>query len=184
MEASYSSKDLWESAGVAGLVLGLVSIAYLAIGQLLSFETESVGLSVLTNVLAFVLWIAKFAGCILLMKYFMTKFCAAYPGAGNQDSFKFGVCAALLSALIYSAAYFAFVSFINPEMISEAMDMAMSSYSSMLDSNSLAMLENMKGNFPKIVFFSNLIYCFLFGTILSAILSRNIPSKDPFADNR
>jgi hypothetical protein len=31
-------------------------------------------------------------------------------------------------------------------------------------------------------FFTNLIYCFLFGVVLSAILSRNIPSRNPFAD--
>ena len=37
-------------------------------------------------------------------------------------------------------------------------------------------------NLPQITFISNLIYCFLYGMILSFILSRNIPSKDPFAD--
>ena len=52
----------------------------------------------------------------------------------------------------------------------------------MLDSNSLAMLEKMEGSYPQISFFSNLIYCFLFGTVLSAILSRDIPSRDPFSN--
>jgi hypothetical protein len=35
---------------------------------------------------------------------------------------------------------------------------------------------------PQITFFSNLIYCTAYGTVLSFILSRNIPSRDPFAD--
>ena len=30
-------------------------------------------------------------------------------------------------------------------------------------------------------FFINLFYCFIYGTILSAILSRNIPPRNPFA---
>ena len=41
----------------------------------------------------------------------------------------------------------------------------------------------MMGNMPQITFFSNLIYCFFFGTILSFILSRNVPSRNPFADH-
>ena len=184
MEASYSRNELWESAGVAGLALGFVSIAYLALGQLLSIGTPSVALSVLISILSFILWAGKLVLCIFLMKYFMKKFCSAHPGCINQDSFKFGVCTALLSALIYSAAYFAFVSFISPESIKESFDAAMSSYSSMMDSNSIAAIESMEENFPMIAFFSNLIYCFLFGTILSAILSRNIPSRDPFAEDR
>ena len=52
----------------------------------------------------------------------------------------------------------------------------------MLDSNSMAMLEKMEDAYPQIAFFSNLIYCFLYGTVLSAILSRNIPTRDPFAN--
>ena len=35
---------------------------------------------------------------------------------------------------------------------------------------------------PQFTFVWTLIYCAAFGTILSSILSRNIHSKDPFAD--
>ena len=37
---------------------------------------------------------------------------------------------------------------------------------------------------PQVMFFSNLVYCFLYGTVLSAVLSRNIPPRDPFARKR
>ena len=57
----------------------------------------------------------------------------------------------------------------------------MQMYSSMMDSNSMAMLEKMEDSYPQILFFSNLIYCFIYGTVLSAILSRSIPKNDPFA---
>jgi hypothetical protein len=52
----------------------------------------------------------------------------------------------------------------------------------MMDSNSLSMVDSYLERLPEITFISNLIYCFAFGTVLSAILSRNIPSTDPFAD--
>ena len=60
-------------------------------------------------------------------------------------------------------------------------DQVMQMYSGMLDSNSLTMMENMRASYPQIAFFSQLIYCFLYGTLLSFILSRYIP-KDPFAN--
>jgi hypothetical protein len=51
----------------------------------------------------------------------------------------------------------------------------------MMDSNTLAQTEKMLDNMSSITFFSNLIYCSIYGILLSGILSRMIPSKDPFA---
>ena len=48
----------------------------------------------------------------------------------------------------------------------------------MMTSEAMEALENT--NMERVSFFTNLIYCFIFGTILSAILSSNIPSKNPF----
>ena len=50
-----------------------------------------------------------------------------------------------------------------------------------LDSNSLQMMDSIKENMPTITFFSQLIYCFTFGLILSLIVSRGIPPRNPFA---
>ena len=44
------------------------------------------------------------------------------------------------------------------------------------------LMETYMEKLPQITFFSNLIYCTAYGTVLSFILSRNIPSRDPFAD--
>jgi len=52
----------------------------------------------------------------------------------------------------------------------------------MMDSNALSQIDKTMENLPQITFVSNLIYCFLYGTVVALILSRNIPSKDPFAD--
>lgn len=174
MEKSFSRKDLWDAAGKAGLVLGLVSCAYLAITQLL---TKGAGfISVLFGLL---LWAAKLVGCIVLMKYFMKKFAAAHPGLDNSDTFRFGLVTALLSALIFSAFNLAYFTWIMPDAYANIMETAIESYGSMLPAESIEAMEEM--NFGTISFFSNLIYCFLYGTVLSAILSRSIPSNNPFA---
>lgn len=181
MEKQIDRKTIWNEGAVAGLVFGAISIAYMIISTFTGkLGTGKPALAALISVLNVVLWAAKFFGCIYLMKALMKKFAAAYPDAGNSDTFRYGVVTAVLSALLYSGAYLAYILFIQPDMLSEAMDTVMQSYSSMLDSNSISEIENMKGSLPQITFFSNLFYCSIYGTILSAILSRNIPSRNPF----
>jgi len=182
MKETYSTRALWNEAGKAGLVLGLVCVVYAIIVSLLSKLSGGAGVAFLLSVLKFVLWAGKFGGCIFLMAFFMKKFAAGYDGVDNKRSFRFGMAVAALSALICAAFSLAQTLLINPDEMKEAMNAAISSYSSMLDSNSMAAMDKMMENLPQLTFFSNLIYCFLFGTVVSAILSRNIPANDVFAD--
>lgn len=179
MGSIVTRKDIWDSAARSGLVLGAVSCAYLAISQLMgTISSGSAGLSVLTSLLGIILWAAKFAGCIMLMKYFMLKFASSHQDVTNNDTFKFGTATALLSALIYSGFYLAYVTLIAPDTFSNAIAMITESYGSMMDQEALDAIENT--NMASVSFFTNLIYCFFFGTVLSTILSRNIPSRNPF----
>lgn len=173
-------KNLWNSAAKAGMVLGLVSSAYLFINQWVT----SMGIPVLSGVLGFVLWAVKFGGCIWLMMFFMKKFAAENTAADNSTTMKFGIATALLSALVYAAFSFANMAYFSTDLIAENMDAVMQAYSQFMDSNTMSQMEKTMTKLPQITFFGNLIYCFIFGTILSAILSRNIPSRDPFASNR
>ena len=76
MEQNAIRRNLWNSAGKAGLLLGLLSSVYLFINQ----WTTSAGISGFPGVLLnIVLWCAKFGGCIMLMMYFMKKFVAENP---------------------------------------------------------------------------------------------------------
>ena len=127
-------------------------------------------------------WLAKFGGCIWFMMYFMKAFAAENPEADNNRTFKLGVATAFLSALVYSAFSFANVAFISSDLFTEQMDMLMQQMAPMMDSNTAAQMDKTMQNLPQLTFFSNLIYCFIFGTILSFALSRSIPSRDPFAD--
>ena len=173
-------KNLWNSAGKAGMVLGLVSSAYLFINQWIT----GMGIPVLSGILSFVLWAVKFGGCIWLMMFFMKKFVTENNVTANSTTLKFGIATSLLSAVVYSAFAFANMAYFSADMIAENMDAVMQAYSQFMDSNTMAQMDKMMAQLPQITFFGNLIYCVIFGTILSLILSRNIPSRDPFAADR
>ena len=177
MEGGISRADIWDSAGKAGLVLGAVSSAYLALSHFMT-GTSSTAMAVVMSLLDILLWALKFAGCIILMKLFMTRFAASHEGATNSDTFKFGMATALLSALIYAGFYLAYATILAPDVFAEAIDAVKEGYSSMMTQEALDSIDSM--NLGSISFFSNLIYCFIYGTVLSSILSRNIPSRNPF----
>ncbi len=172
---------MWESAGKAGLVLGGVSIVYLLLTMLLGKVAEN-GSAILMGLVNGLLWLAKFIACIYLMRLFMRKFAAAEPEADRNRVFRFGMITALLSALLYSAFYLAYVSFIAPDTFSQALDVLADN--PMMDSNAMSAVEEMIPRMPTISFFGNLIYCWLFGTILSAIFSASIRPQNPFTDNQ
>ncbi len=185
MEETFTKRDFWDGAGKAGLVLGSVPILYMLIEQLLlQNAAEAIG-AIPASLVSFLLWLAKFVGCIFLMRWFMRRFSTRFGDATHRDISRYGTAIALTSALIYSAFYLAWSKFIDPEMFSRAFETAAEQYSSIMDSNTMEMMEQMEGSMPVIGFFSNLIYCFLYGTVLSAILSRNIGKDDsPFASGK
>lgn len=182
MDNSLSSKDIWDLAAKAGLALGGVSIAYMAVTQFCMPSSSKVGMSMLISVLSLALWGAKFFGCIWLMKYFMKSLVSQHSDATNGDTFKLGVFTALLSSLLYSGFYLLYTTVLAPDTFTDAVAMVQEAYSGMLPQESIDAMGEI--NLPQLSFFTNFIYCFLFGTVLSAIVSRNIPSKNPFAEFR
>ncbi len=168
-------------AALTGLALGLISVAYMfAVQYLPQLIPSAIAVSALTTVL----WIAKFVGCILVLRAAMLNFADSFDGVERRHTFRLGVFSAFFSALLFSAASLANVLYISPEAIDEAFDLVMGQYSKILDSNSLAAIDEMRGSIPEFTFFSNLAYCFLYGTVVSSILSRGIPKPDPFAGFR
>ena len=179
MEKETIRRSMWTKAGIAGLELGLISSAYMFATILMEKAEMNVFLN---SVITFVLWAAKFAGCIWLMMKVMKSFAAEHSGADNKDTFRLGMATAFLSALVFAAVSFANVAYISAETFNLQMEAMMQQMAPMMDSNSMTMMEKMLQNMPQITFFSNLIYCTLYGIVLSAIVSRNIPARDPFAD--
>ena len=179
MEQNQLRKNLWNEAARAGLALGGVSSVYLFASQFITAAGMSGFLSGLFSLL---LWAAKFGGCIWLMKFFMKKFAAENGNVQNSTTFRFGMLSAFLSALVYAAVSFANVAFISADMFTEQMNALMQQMAPMMDSNTMSQMDKTMQNLPQLTFFSNLIYCSIYGTLLSAILSRNIPSRNPFSD--
>ena len=168
---------IWESAGRAGLALGGVSILYVLCALLVG---KIPGPAFIGSLLGFVLWLCKFCACIFLMRFFMLRFSQADPVADNARVFRFGMLTALFSALIYSAFYLAWTSIIQPDTFRDAMEMLQDN--PMLGADAMDQIEEMIPRMPTVAFFMNLVYCWLFGTVLAAIYSRNIPPQNPFAD--
>lgn len=181
MEQKALRKTLWEEAGKAGLALGAVSSAYLFMTQFIGNIEMPAVVTMLVNT---VLWAAKFGGCIWLMMFFMKKFCKQHPSVGNGTTYRLGLAISVLSALVYAAASFANTAFISADIINENMNLVMEQMAPMMDSNSMNQMDEIMSKLPQITFFSTLFYCIIYGSILSFILSRNIPSKNPFADNK
>ena len=179
MEQNTLKKGIWDSAAKAGLIFGAISSAYMFATQFMaSCEMSSFAQMAVTAVL----WIAKFVGCIWLMMFFMKKLVKDFPQAQNSSTFRLGCLTAVLSSLIYAAVSFANYEFLFPDYMSGQMDAMMQQMAPMMDSNTMSVIETYMENLAQITFFTNLIYCFLYGMVLSFILSRNIPSKDPFAE--
>lgn len=175
MEQNALKKQMWNSAGVAGLALGAVSAAYLFATQAIagSLEPATAGQMAASAVL----WIAKFIGCIWLMNFFMKKYAADYSVTDQKSVFRMGMATAFLSALMFSAIYLANMLYISADFYEQVFETAIQQMNAQLDSNSTAMLEKVVAQLPQISFFYNLSYCFVFGTLLSAILSRTITNS-------
>lgn len=176
-----SNKGILNLASTAGLALGAVSSAYMLVTNSLA---EWISSAAAVSVINVILWVAKFVGCIWLMKWFMQLLVRKFDGVNNRHTLRLGLWSAFFSALLFAAANLAYMVYIAPEAVKEAFDTVMSVYAPMLDSNSIKAITEMKDSFPAISFFSNLIYCFLYGFVLSSILARRIPSIDPFAEFR
>ncbi len=178
MEENLLKRNMWNDAAIAGLALGGVSTVYLFVTVLMG-KMES---SVLTDMLLGLLWIGKFGGCIWLMMFFMKKFAAENPEVDNKGTRRFGVISALLSAIVYAAASFANAAFISADSLYEQMNLMVQQMAPFMDSNTMSRMDMMMEKLPQYTFFSNFFYCFIYGALLSSILSIKIPQNDPFAD--
>lgn len=177
MEQNVIQKNMWNTAGKAGLVLGSISAAYLFLTQWLTMSQIPSFLMILINML---LWAIKFGSCLWLMFIYMRNFAAENTDADKSAIFKTGMAIAFLSALVYAAFSFANLAFFYPDYLTEQMDIMMQQLSPMLDSNTASQMEKTMQNLPQITFFSNLIYCFIYGTVLSSGISRLLSRQDPF----
>ncbi|MBR4822983.1 MAG: DUF4199 domain-containing protein [Bacteroidales bacterium] len=174
-----NKNNFWNEAGKGGLILACVAIAYFFI-QLLVGKGQDGGAFV--KVMNFVLWAGKFALCIWLMARLLRAE-ATDNGADRRRTFRFGMAVAFLSALIYAGFYMFYVSVIDTDFFKEAFDAMAAGLASQLPSDQIDAFMNMESSMPVFSFVGNLIWCFLIGTIISAIVSNKYCApSNPFED--
>lgn len=168
MKKKLDNSALWNEAAVTGMLFGAVSIACLMGKQLAAGS----GNAFLTQAVAVVLWIAEFAGCIVLMRQRMIRLRDNYSGVTIPDSYKFGRRAALLSGLLVASAQ----ALILMKMPADSMETMIGqlSQSLQLSSSEIDSLGSMLDKLPLWTFLFQWLYCFLYGTVLSAIMSRYV----------
>ena len=175
MEQNVIQRNIGTPAGTYGLVLGIISSAYLLITQWLVMAQIPPVLIMLLNT---ILWILKTGGCLLVMIAFIKRFSSEHPHAKRSAVFQAGMVLAFLSSIVYSAFSFAYSAYLYPEQVAEQMRMVMQQFAPFMDSNTSAAMEKSMQIIPQTTFFSNLIHCFGYGTLLSYIISRYIPRKE------
>ena len=164
-----SGKAIWNEATKAGLMFGLVSVAYNYISIYLG---SLVGSSFLLNFCGgtFDVSILEIGAGVFEVK------------ATNGDTFLLGIAISALSAIIVAGFTLLDCTVLLPTHYQDVMNQVMAELQPSMDANLRSAMEDVLSNFSGIMFWSTLFYCILYGVILSRILSRRIPAQDPFAD--
>lgn len=166
-------KYLFRYASVDGLILSSITVAALLISPLLSNVHYVVGL---------ILNVAKIAGCLTLLYYFMKRYALANNCKRYGECLGYGLLVCLFSSFVCAAFSYISVEFIYSEIyglqLLEMRDIFASRYGGSTDS-----WDYIFDNYSVIMFFSCFIYYFFIGLIFSAIFAGSVRVKDPFANN-
>ncbi len=178
MKKEFSPNVSWNSAAVAGLVMGVATI----IMDYLPTLALAIGLNgFLGNIFAYLLKLAKIAACIFLFMNLTDRFHKSV----ETDYAKlqhYGLKVALFSSVLVAGFSLVQILVINPDTIAQMIQAIQETYRNMLDSNSMAAMEKMMSKLPAITFFFSLIYCFLWGWVLSTIFARKRFPVNPFGE--
>ena len=168
MKGKLDNTLLWNEAAKAGLLLGLVSVSCLLLKELAGAS----GSNFLAQAAVIILWVVEFFGCILLMKKVQLDLRDKYEDVKVADTFRLGRRAALLSGLVLASAQ-ALVIMYMPQ---ETMDQLVSTVSESMNMTTAQQEEvsGMMDKLPVLTFLFQWLYCFLYGTVLSSIMSRYI----------
>ena len=175
MKKTLDNNTLWNESAKAGAYFGAVSVGCLALKE----WAGTSGSSFLIQAAAIILWAVEFFGCILIMKNVMLSLRDRYEGVKIQDTYKLGRRAALLSGLLLASAQTLFIL----KMPETEMATFVDQIAAAIPSGSRDQVEGMMGKLPVITFISQWIYCYLYGTVLSSIMSRYIFLQKLFGGN-
>lgn len=171
MEDKEKGSSSWIEASERGLALGMLSVCCLALKQL----ATGIESALVQNGAGIILWVIEFFGCILLLRRAMLLHVGepADPEAGydlleRYDMYRFGRRVCTCSSFIMAAATTFLVVYVPGNIFSTAFQESLE-----MMGGSLALPDGMVlEDRPGLVFISQFLYCWIYGSILSAILSR------------
>ena len=177
MSKTLDNNALWNEAAKTGAFLGAVSVGCLAAKE----WAGTSGNDFLLTAAAIILWSVEFFGCILIMKNAMLSLRERYEGIKIQDTYKLGRRAALLSGLLLASAQTLFILQMPEAEMTEFTNQLMAAFPG--GSIGRDQVEGVMDKLPLVTFISQWIYCFLYGTVLSAVMSRYIFLQKLFGGN-
>lgn len=169
---------LWNEAAKAGAYFGAVSVGCLALKE----WAGTSGSTFLIQAASIILWAVEFFGCILLMKNVMLSLRDRYEDVKMADTYRLGRRAALLSGLLLASAQVLFILKMPEAQIDEFVNQMMTALP--VGAAGREEVEGMMDKLPVITFFSQWLYCFLYGTVLASVMSRYIFLQKLFGGNQ
>ena len=161
----------WSVAATYGIILALVTILY-------SVATTVVELP---SAVTIILWIIKFSLSIWLVYYFIKEYSKQFETFTYKQGFNFGLILCFLSSIICAAYMFMHFAFLFPDATNAQMELIAQNMESSNPEGSEALTKIMP-HLPKIIFAFFLIYCTLFGMLVSAIVANYTKKGDIFTE--
>lgn len=172
------SKTLWNEAGRVGFVFG----GFSSLCLLLKEGAALTGSTFLVQAAAIILWAVEFFGCILLMKKYMLDLRDKFDGVTMEDTYRFGRRIALLSGLILAAVDAILIMKMPPETVESVVTELNTAITSKMGAGYEGEIGRFVDQLPLYTFIGQWLYCFLYGSLLSAIMSRYLYVQDVFND--
>lgn len=175
MDEKERNRLIWKKASERGALLGGLSALCLALKQLAATS----GVQLLVAGGGIILWLVEFFGCILILRDAMKRQEAEVPGTTNRDSYLLGKRMCIFSSFILALSVVALVLYVPDNIFAASFAQASETYASALGADARSILADMDiAERPGVLFFSQFLYAWLYGCIVSSILARNIP-RDP-----
>lgn len=173
-----NNKIISNEASRTALWFGLISGGFVLLSLPLS-ATGKTAVNILVNILS----LAKLVGCIWLMRYMMQKLKSSYEGVGKRELVRYGTRIALFSAIITAAVTYVSYQYLFQGAVTTIFDnMYISLQQSGLDANTAELLNILESKYATYSTLGTLLWCFVYGWILSRILAPRIAPDSIFED--
>ncbi len=160
-------KSRVSTAALYGIYLSIPSIVVMLIND--SFNPG--------GAISILLWIVKFAGSIWILHRLIKEWASNFNEFNYGAGVSFGSLTCTFSSIIVALFSWLNVAVINKENYANKIDEAMSALEASMNSDQLEIVENAMNHIEEYVLFGSLIYCTIFGVIVTLIIA-NFTKKE------